>query len=82
MYLELKTLTCGPFKKYRMIAKLMPHTGRNIPLVMNRYCKFSRGLYFRETSHTRSFVKIKYSRNGEISLSFTDIGESCPSHEF
>ena len=25
----------------------------------------------------RSFVKIKSSRNGEITLSFTDIGKSC-----
>ena len=39
--------------------------------------KFSRGVYFRETSHRRSFVKIKSSRNGEITLSFTDIGKLC-----
>ena len=30
----------------------------------------------------RSFVKIKPSRNGEITLSFTDIGISCLSREF
>ena len=30
----------------------------------------------------RSFVKIKSSRNAEITLSFTDIGKSCPSGEF
>ena len=31
----------------------------------------------------RSFVKIKSrSRNGEIPLSFTDAGKSCPSREF
>ena len=30
----------------------------------------------------RSFVKIKSSRNGEITLSFTDIGKSCPSCEY
>ena len=34
--------------------------------------KFSRGLYFRETLHIRSFVKIKFTRNGETTLSFTD----------
>ena len=34
--------------------------------------KYSRGFYFRETSHMRSFVKIKSSRNGEITLPFTD----------
>ena len=34
-------------------------------------------LYFRETSHMRNFVKIKLSRNGEITLLFT-----CPSHKF
>ena len=44
--------------------------------------EFSRGFYFRETSYVRSFVKIKFSRNGEITMSFTDIGESCPSHDF
>ena len=27
-------------------------------------------------------MKIKSSRNGEITLSFTDIGKSCPSSEF
>ena len=30
----------------------------------------------------RSFVKRKYSRNGEITLKVTDIGKSCPSQEF
>ena len=29
----------------------------------------------------RSFVKIKSSRNGEITLSFTDVGKSCPSRD-
>ena len=35
-------------------------------------------VYIRETSHMRSFVKIKSSQNAEITLSFTDIGISCP----
>ena len=43
--------------------------------------KFSRGFYFRETSHMRSFMKIKSSRNGKITLSTTDKGKSYPSHE-
>ena len=30
----------------------------------------------------RSFVNIKFSRNGEITLSFTYEGKSCHSHEF
>ena len=30
----------------------------------------------------RSFLKTKSSRNGVITLSFTDIGKSCPSREF
>ena len=30
----------------------------------------------------RSFVKIKSSRNGEITLSFTDKGKSCRSRKF
>ena len=36
----------------------------------------------RETSHMRSFVKTKSSKNGEITLSFTDIVKSCPSRDF
>ena len=44
--------------------------------------KFSRGFYFRETLHMRSFTKIKSSEKGEIILSFTDIGKSSPSREF
>ena len=39
-------------------------------------------VYFRNTSHMRSFVKIKSSRNGEITPSFTDEGESSQSCEF
>ena len=30
----------------------------------------------------RSFVKIKSSRNGEITQSFTDLGKACLSREF
>ena len=30
----------------------------------------------------RSFVKIKPSRIGDITLSFTDIGKSCPVRDF
>ena len=37
---------------------------------------------FSRTSHMRSFVKIESSRNGEITMSFTDVGKSCPSREF
>ena len=38
----------------------------------------------RETSHNfmRNFMNLKSSRNGEITLSFTDAGKSCPSREF
>ena len=32
--------------------------------------------------HMWSFVKAKSLRNGEITLSITEIGKSCPSHEF
>ena len=39
-------------------------------------------VYFQETSHIRSFVKIEPSRNGEITMSFTDVGKSCPSRLF
>ena len=44
------------------------------------YCKFGKlreGLF----SHVRSFVKMKSSRNREITLSITDIGKPCPSRE-
>ena len=41
-----------------------------------------RGFYFHETSHMRSFVKIKSLRNRDITLSFTDISKSCPSRKF
>ena len=45
--------------------------------------KFSHGFYFRETSRMRSIVKLKPSRNGEITMSFTvDVGKSCPKSRF
>ena len=44
--------------------------------------KFLRGFYFCKTLHVQSFVKIKSSHNGEITLSFTDIGKACHSPEF
>ena len=37
---------------------------------------------FRETSHMRSFVKKKSSRNGKITASFIDIGKSCCDREY
>ena len=49
------------------------------------YCKFGnflRGFYLRETSHMRSFVKMKPSQNDEMTLLFTDKGKLCPSHDF
>ena len=33
-------------------------------------------------SHMRSFVKITSSRNGQITLLFTDISKSCPKSQF
>ena len=38
--------------------------------------------YFHETSHMRSFMKIEPLLNGKITMSFTDVGKSCPSREF
>ena len=45
------------------------------------YCKFGN---FREDFifAKRSFVKIKPSRNGKITLSYIDIGKSCLNREF
>ena len=48
------------------------------------YCKlenFHEGFIFTNL-HVQSFVKSKPSWNGEITLSFTDMGKSCPSGEF
>ena len=39
-------------------------------------------VYFRETSHMRSFVKLKHSQNVTITLSLTNILISCTSREF
>ena len=52
---------------------------------LTEYCKsgnFWEGINFCKTSHLQSFVKIKSSRNGELILSLTDIGKSCPSRKF
>ena len=37
---------------------------------------------FAKVLFSRSFVKMKSSLNGEITLSFTDIGISCHSRDF
>ena len=50
---------------------------------MLKYCKFGifrKGLLF-IFAKLRSFVKIKSLRNGEITLSITEIGKSYPSRE-
>ena len=38
-------------------------------------------VYYRETSHMQSFMKIKSSQNGKITLLTTDLGKSYPSGE-
>ena len=46
------------------------------------YCKFGNfceGFIF---AKLRSFLKTKSSRNGDITLSFIDIGKSCPCRNF
>ena len=69
------------------------HRGREYSKGRERYLFFfisftaNSGIFarvlLRETSRMRSFVKIKPSRNGEITLSFTNVhvhvGKSCPS---
>ena len=63
--------------------KLILHVISNLSsMKWKKYCKFrnfSKGFIF---AKLRSFVKIKSSRIGEITLSFTDIGISRPCHEF
>ena len=51
---------------------------------MSNYCIFGnfREGFISAKLHMRSFVKIECSRNGEITLSFTDIGTSCPGRDF
>ena len=44
--------------------------------------KFSRGFFFSQLRGMRSFVKINPSQNGEITLSFTGISQSCHSRDF
>ena len=46
--------------------------------------EFFARFYLRETSHMRGFVKIIPSlyEYVKITLSFTDVGKSCPSREF
>ena len=39
-------------------------------------------VYIRETLHIRIIREIKSSRNGEITLSLTEIGKSCHSRKF
>ena len=43
---------------------------------------FSRRFYFHGSSQMPSFMKIKPSGNGKITLSFTDVGKSCASCKF
>ena len=42
---------------------------------------FARVLFYRNFAYAK-FVKIKSSQNAKITLSFTDIGKSCPYREF
>ena len=37
---------------------------------------------FRYTLHMHSFAKLKHYRNDKITISFTNKGKSCPSHDF
>ena len=66
------------------IIKQLPNLKSGHAKLVRRYCKFGnfREGYFRETSQMRSFLKIKSSRIGEITLSFSDIGKSRPCREF
>ena len=61
----------------------MPHWRLPVPRVasITVNSEILERVYFRETSHVQSFVKIKASRNGENTLSTTDIGKSYPSRE-
>ena len=50
-----------------------------------QYCKFGNfceGYILAKLRICEVFMKIKSSRNAEITQSFTDIGKSCPSRTF
>ena len=54
---------------------------------MGTYCKFENVcedfIFVKlRICNMRSFMKIKTSQNGQVTLSFTYVGKSCPSHEF
>ena len=55
-------------------------TFSNFILLINNMV-FIAMFFFRGSSLMRSFMKSKPSRNGEIALSSTEEGESCPSGE-
>ena len=52
-----------------------------VRIIICKFENFREGINFTNTSHMRSFVKIKPSQNGEIILSFTDMGNPCRSRE-
>ena len=56
----------------------MPHCHGSITVNSEIFAR----VYFRETSHMRSFAKIKPSRKSENSLSLSDEGKSYRSREF
>ena len=61
---------------------IYPSNGSAHRLRCTVYRKISRGFYFRETSHMRSFAKVNPSQNAEITLLFTDVGKSFSSRDF
>ena len=58
------------------------NTASQTPKKVSKFGNFGEGFIFRETSHLRSFAKINPLRNGKITLSFSDVGKSCPDHGF
>ena len=82
-------LSCAKLQYNTVIKKILASYHSN--MLMDNICKqytvlkirnCSRGFYVRETLHMRSFVKIKSSRNGELTLLFTDICKSCLRRDF
>ena len=72
---------CDKVAESRMLANIVMFHANNRHMRIPTVEIFAR-VYFRKPSHMRSFMKIKSSRNGEIALSFTDIGKPCPSRVF
>ena len=69
----LTPVEVGLFQSALLVSCLVDNSIEDLQGNKCTYCKFGN---FRETSHMRSFVKMKSPRNDETTLSLTDVGKS------